>query len=170
MMAPANGTIRGGLFDPLEPESTCKGCITLKWIGIALFGALGGLLRAWLATPTFGMRETSITVLFNVVGAFALGYLASTRYASSWPQWLRTGLCTGLIGAMTTFSGFLGDVLEWSHIDPWVSAGVFFVTVGGSLAGAFTGIELAIWTDNKSLGARRSRAASSQTRAKELIS
>lgn len=109
-----------------------------------------------------------MTVLINLAGAFALGYLSSADFTRRLPKWLRIGFSTGFIGSFTTFSGFLNDVLAWSHSSIWAGAGVFCLTVFGGFAAAYSGVTLGLWTNNRRQAVNAQQ--SSRGNAKELIS
>ena len=67
---------------------------------VAVGGMLGTALR--LAADLLIQQPIS-TLVVNVVGSFALGYLV----ARAWPTasaWLKAGLGPGLLGSFTTFS------------------------------------------------------------------
>jgi fluoride exporter len=79
----------------------------LAWLGVALGGALGALLRAWVAVtwPNQSGHWPWATFAVNLVGAFAIGLLAA------WLQqrgglWVKPWLMTGLLGGLTTYSTF----------------------------------------------------------------
>lgn len=81
-----------------------------KSIAVLIGGFIGGALREAIeliiATPHFPVA----TLLINLIGAFALGYL-NFMIAKKWamPTAVATGLTTGMIGAFTTFSTFMLD-------------------------------------------------------------
>lgn len=87
------------------------------WLAVALGGALGSLARyslgLWLrvAVPGFPLA----TLLVNAVGGLCIGLIfALTVARPDTPDWLRTGLITGVLGGFTTFSAFsLETLLLW---------------------------------------------------------
>ncbi len=87
------------------------------WLAVALGGALGSLARyalgLWLriAAPTFPLA----TLTVNAVGGLCIGLIfALTAARPDTPEWLRTGLITGVLGGFTTFSAFsLETLLLW---------------------------------------------------------
>ncbi|MBI1350053.1 MAG: fluoride efflux transporter CrcB [Actinomycetales bacterium] len=76
-------------------------------LAIAVGGALGALGR-------FGIDEAMnpwapgpwpwSTLLANVLGAFAIGLVATSRRVEAGPGWLRPFLITGVLGGFTTVS------------------------------------------------------------------
>lgn len=112
-------------------------------IGITLFA--GQIDDYWWPYPT---------LLVNLVGSFALGYLVG-HGMSSVPVWMRLGVTTGFLGAFTTLSAISLDVAV-----PIVRHGVGPLVVMGSYAigSIIMGIVCAI--AGLRLGRRRSGATS----------
>lgn len=89
------------------------------WLAVALGGAMGSLARyglgVWVrgALPAFPMA----TLLVNVVGGLCIGLIfAAGATRPDWPEWLRTGAITGVLGGFTTFSAFsLETLLLWQE-------------------------------------------------------
>jgi len=87
------------------------------WIAVAIGGASGSLLRyllglwARVAVPGFPLA----TLVVNAVGGVCIGLIfALTAARPDTPEWLRTGLVTGVLGGFTTFSAFsLETLLLW---------------------------------------------------------
>jgi CrcB protein len=80
-----------------------------KSLSVALFGAIGGILRYLLqikldtVSPSFPVSLVAI----NVLGAFLLGILSGgLLILLSTSDVLNVGLTTGLMGGFTTFSTF----------------------------------------------------------------
>ncbi len=122
---------------------------------IALGGAVGALGRFGLeeAFPPFVPGGFPWgTLLANLVGAFIIGIIATSRRVSAGPEWLRPFLITGVLGGFTTFSAFaleLGLMLDAGRII--AAAGYLLITLlGGLLA-----VHLAVWS--------RARIAGSST-------
>lgn len=93
----------------------------VTWQGavlVALGGAAGALARyglglwiGWLGARSTWATFPVATLLINVSGAFALGYLLtrlglSDPARAAWPPELRLALGSGFLGAYTTFSTF----------------------------------------------------------------
>lgn len=83
------------------------------YVQVALGGALGSVLRFWLAglvaqragAPFWG------TLAVNVIGSFVIGVLASTR-ADGPTDMTRYFLMVGVLGGFTTFSTFSLQTVE----------------------------------------------------------
>lgn len=81
-------------------------------LGVALGSAIGGVLRFWATTWAALVLPHNLplgTILVNVVGSFAIGYLAAATFAT--PRSLggpmtHQVLMTGVLGGFTTFSAF----------------------------------------------------------------
>ncbi len=76
---------------------------------VAMGGALGSVGRFWLAGLVGRFAGTAFpwgTVLINIVGSFAIGWLAAatmrSAHAQAWQAFAMAGLC----GGFTTFSAF----------------------------------------------------------------
>ena len=117
-------------------------------LAIALAGATGGLLRWGLTAGVQRLLPGAFpwgTLVVNVLGCFALGWLA-THFAAraELSLTLRTAVLSGLIGAFTTFSTFSFDTIELlrtGHAGKAVANVVLSVTVG--LLAAWWGVVLA---------------------------
>lgn len=77
---------------------------------IALGGAVGALGR-WAVGLSLGETLARVAVavfMVNVIGAFALGFLAGRLARRPWPEKVLGPLIgVGFLGAFTTFSGFV---------------------------------------------------------------
>ena len=73
-------------------------------------GIIGALLRYWVGLTFAPVSPSAFplgTFLANMIGSFCLALLTSIAAQSrALPQWLVTGIGTGMIGAFTTFSTF----------------------------------------------------------------
>ncbi len=95
----------------------------LTYFWIALGGALGSVSRFWLnsfVTARAGEGFPWGTLLINVVGSFAIGFIATQPGASD-P--LRKFLMVGVCGGFTTFSAFSLQTLELAQRGEWLRAG-----------------------------------------------
>lgn len=117
-------------------------------LAIALAGAAGALLR-WGLTAAVQKVLPGVfpwgTFVVNVVGCFALGWLA-THFAvrAEIGLTLRTAILSGLLGAFTTFSTFSFDTVELlrtGHAGKAVANVVLSVGIG--LLAAWWGIRIA---------------------------
>lgn len=95
---------------PLEgsPAGRYSGQVHIVWI--AVFGALGAVLRyslsIWLASPGFPWA----TLTANLLGCYALGVIFALWGQASPPSPLTSAVQVGLLGALTTFSTFSFEV------------------------------------------------------------
>ncbi|WDF83304.1 CrcB family protein [Lacticaseibacillus pabuli] len=85
------------------------------WNVIAVFigGCLGGLARYGVGLALHDSTSMLGTLAVNVIGSFCLSLLT---YASirkwDWPDWLVLACGTGFIGAFTTFSTFILELVS----------------------------------------------------------
>ena len=115
-------THRTGPGCPPGPPPVHSGVIvTWNLLAIAVGGALGALARYGLVQLAHRYLVSSYwaTIVANVVGCFCIGlafrFLVAGGEQSIGAQtpWLRYGIITGLLGALTTFSTFS---LETIHL------------------------------------------------------
>jgi CrcB protein len=92
------------------------------------------------------------TLVINLVGSFALGYLVA-RGMPSLPAWMRLGVTTGFLGAFTTLSAISLDVAV-----PIIRHGVGPLIVMGSYAVGSIILGLVCAIVGLRLGARRAAA------------
>ena len=87
------------------------------WIAVALGGASGSLARyalgLWARAAVPGLPLA--TLIVNAVGGICIGLVfAASASRPEFPDWLRIGLITGVLGGFTTFSAFsLETLLLW---------------------------------------------------------
>ena len=105
-------------------------------LAVALGGAAGALARHGVSTAVaaaFGPRFPLGTLVVNVAGSFAMGWLfalfAERVHVS--PE-MRLLVMTGLLGAFTTFSTFSVETLALLHAGRWL-AGAANVVLGVAL-------------------------------------
>ena len=122
--------------------------LDVVWVGLG--GGLGSLLRWWVGRVVGEHCRGDFplgTLLINVSGAFAMGYLSvlfmvdwRTRYGTA----LNAACLTGVIGGYTTFSsmeldavklaGTRGGVAAVSYLLLSVVFGLLAAGLGGTLA------------------------------------
>ncbi|GGI46201.1 CrcB protein [Agromyces flavus] len=84
------------------------------------------------------------TLIVNLVGAFALGWLAGGLWTRpSTPAWLKAGLGSGVIGSFTTLSAVMGSLTILGRESEVALAAVYLaVSVVAGLALAAGGLKL----------------------------
>ena len=90
-----------------------------KYIAIACGGALGALARTvvgeWVMARLGPYPFGTITV--NLIGCLIIGIILGAYLCRpDWPQWVRFFLVVGGLGAFTTFSGDVTDVLFYGAV------------------------------------------------------
>lgn len=113
-------------------------------LAIALGGAVGALARHGVSTAvaaTFGTRFPLGTLVVNIAGSFAMGWLyalfAERMHVA--PE-MRLLVMTGLLGAFTTFSTFSVETLALIQAGRWLAgAANVLLSVALCLAGAWLG-------------------------------
>jgi CrcB protein len=85
------------------------------------------------------------TLLVNLVGALALGFLVGRVWPVA-PDWLRAGLGAGLLGSFTTFSALAVSVVELTAVG---AGGLAIAYLAASLVGG-----IAVATAGLRLGTR----------------
>jgi CrcB protein len=115
-------------------------------LAVLVGGALGTGLRLGIDAliPHGAYDFPWSTLLINVVGSFALGYVVSRVWPVA-PDWLRFGLGTGLLGSFTTFSAVMVSLFDLGAL----AVVYVVVTLGAGFGAAALGLRL---------GRRRARA------------
>ncbi|HUQ39543.1 MAG TPA: CrcB family protein [Acidimicrobiales bacterium] len=73
---------------------------------VAVAGALGALARYGIGTAV-GVRSFPwATLVINMAGSFALGFVLGGPGAARWSSHATTAVAVGFLGAFTTFSTF----------------------------------------------------------------
>lgn len=117
-------------------------------LAVAAGGALGSCLRFlvsyWVAVQA-PRHFYLATLAVNLIGCLAIGFLATwflTR--TDLPLALRTGILTGVLGGLTTFSSFSLEVLRLLEQGRWgMALGYLLTSVVGGLLAAWLGMSLA---------------------------
>ena len=95
---------------------------------VAIGGALGAVARYGCALGVervTGRPMPWATLLVNVVGSFALGWLLVTADRAQLSGDVRRFAATGLLGAFTTFSAFSWEIASYLKQDEWLRAGTY---------------------------------------------
>ncbi len=92
----------------------------MQWIALAAGGALGAVSRFWISHHIYqllGKQFAWGTLAVNVLGSFLMGFLAVwlVDKLSAAPEW-RLFWMTGFLGALTTFSTFSFETLQFIQV------------------------------------------------------
>ncbi len=104
-----------------------------EWIAVAIGGMVGSLLRH-ATTQIFSIAGQNglflATLVVNIAGCFAIGWLAQWSEASQMANhWWTVGLRDGVLGGLTTFSSFGLDVVRvWQNSRLEVAIALIAVT------------------------------------------
>ncbi|MCT8977380.1 fluoride efflux transporter CrcB [Clostridium sp. CX1] len=87
-----------------------------KYIFIGAGGFLGAIIRFWIKTTPINSYKEFIpinTLFINITGSFLLALITVTALEIiKIDESLRLGICTGLLGAYTTFSTMCKEAVE----------------------------------------------------------
>jgi fluoride exporter len=118
----------------------------LAYLAVAVGGLVGTGLRLAcdLAFPHADGELPVETLIVNLVGAFALGWLVGGLWTRpTTPMWLKAGLGSGLIGSFTTLSAVMASLIALTREgEPWLAALVLLVSVLGGLGLAAAGLRI----------------------------
>jgi len=113
-------------------------------IAVFLGGSLGVALRLVLdeVLPHAPGELPASTLIANLVGSFALGFLVARVWPTAAP-WLKSAVGPGLLGGFTTFSAVVVTVVdEFGRGDGMLAAGYLATTILLGLAAAAAGLWL----------------------------
>lgn len=116
-------------------------------LAVAAGGAAGSVLRfltsAWVVVH-WPRHYYLATLAVNLVGCFLIGLLSALFLArTDLPLALRTGLITGVLGGLTTFSSFSLEVLRlFENGQPGVAIAYLLSSLLGGLLAAWLGMLL----------------------------
>lgn len=105
----------------------------LPFLAVFAGGLIGTGLRLTmdLALPHAEDALPWSTLIVNLVGTFALGWLAGGLWTRpSTPTWLKAGVGSGVIGSFTTLSAVMGSLAILGREGETASAAVY---LGGSV-------------------------------------
>jgi fluoride exporter len=118
----------------------------LAYLAVAVGGLVGTGLRLAcdLAFPHADGELPVETLIVNLVGAFALGWLVGGLWTRpTTPTWLKAGLGSGLIGSFTTLSAVMASLIALTREgEPWLAALFLLVSVVGGLGLAAAGLRI----------------------------
>ena len=103
-------------------------CLKTEYLWIALGSALGGMARYWLSgvvARRFGEAFPVGTLIVNVTGSFAIGFIASLSDPGGrllMGVSARQFIMLGVLGGYTTFSSFSLQTLNLARDGEWLYA------------------------------------------------
>ncbi|MFE7508726.1 fluoride efflux transporter FluC [Promicromonospora sp. NPDC057488] len=145
-----------------------------RYVGLVALGGAGGSVARYLVSMWAGILLTPLTIAFpgasetilwfpvgtlvvNLVGAFALGYLlealARRGRETVRRRKIRLGIGTGVLGGFTTYSALALEVqglLDQGM--PWLALLYVALTLAGGTATCLSGIALAARADRRGKG------------------
>ena len=118
----------------------------LAYLAVAVGGLIGTGLRLAcdLAFPHADGEFPVETLIVNLVGAFALGWLAGGLWTRpSTPTWLKAGIGSGVLGSFTTLSAVMAALIVLTREgETWTAAAYLLVSVVGGLGLAAAGLRI----------------------------
>ncbi|MBM4342016.1 MAG: CrcB family protein [Deltaproteobacteria bacterium] len=117
-----------------------------KVLAVAVGSALGGVARYGVAVALSGIAPAGVplaTLLVNLVGSAAFGYLFGVQHSRDLQPVVFLGLATGFLGGFTTYATFNAELLNLAMGGQWSAfAGYVLLT----LVACFSGGWLGFWT------------------------
>lgn len=114
----------------------------MRFLWVSLGGAAGSVLRYWVSLLLGDSDFPWGTLIVNIVGSFALGFLLSFAL-ERWSVVLTTSLAVGLIGGFTTFSTFAWETLSIAQTGNLLRAAAYVgVSLVAGLAASVSGLVL----------------------------
>ncbi|MCI1268646.1 MAG: fluoride efflux transporter CrcB [Ruminococcus sp.] len=111
---------------------------------VALGGAVGATLRYLLCLIHFKSDFPFMTLIVNLVGAFAIGIISGIASAKTVNPYLILFLKTGICGGFTTFSTFALETVSLGEKNKMPLALLYaFVSITGCCIGVKLGMRLA---------------------------
>lgn len=141
-----------------------------RYVGLVALGGAGGSVARYLLTVWAGVLLTPLIVLFpsvaetvvwfpigtlvvNVVGALALGYLleALSRRGRETVRRrkIRLGVGTGVLGGFTTYSALALETQQLVGVSIWLALLYVVLTLVGGTAACLGGIAIAARADRR---------------------
>jgi CrcB protein len=112
------------------------------WVGVA--GAAGAVTRYAISLAIGAERFPWATLLINVSGSFALGFILTYATERHLSPTASTAVTVGFLGAYTTFSTFAWESFVLGRTDRAVTAAVYIsASIVGGLLAAWGGYQLA---------------------------
>jgi CrcB protein len=118
----------------------------LPYLAVLAGGLVGTGLRLAtdLALPHADDAFPWSTLIVNLIGTFALGWLAGVLWTRpSTPTWLKAGVGSGVIGSFTTLSAVMGSLAILAREgEAWLAAVYLGVSLVSGLVLAAAGLKV----------------------------
>lgn len=113
-------------------------------LSVFVGGGFGSLLRM-LTINGFGNQFYLGTLLVNLTGSFFIGFIYNSD-AKFLTQPIKMVIMTGIIGGLTTFSGFALDFFKLAQMGEFKRAFLYFIitnllAIGGCMLGYFISVK-----------------------------
>lgn len=102
-----------------------------QWILIAFFGIIGTLIRA-LSVKLTGDFAPWTTLIVNIIGSLGIGVAQASHLSTEWKSYMSLGL----LGALTTFSGYTVYLVNWFEGNELELAAIYFLATNFLCVGA----------------------------------
>lgn len=120
-----------------------------RFLLVCLGGALGTGLRYLVSLAAFRLLGPEFpfgTLLVNLAGSFAIGFIQQLGVAALVPETARIFLVVGVAGGLTTYSAFSYETVRLLEVGAWGRAWMnVVVTTGASLGLCLLGLGAARW-------------------------
>jgi CrcB protein len=113
-------------------------------LSVFIGGGVGSLLRM-LTIASFGNDFYLGTLLVNLMGSFFIGFIFNSE-ARFLTEPVKILIMTGILGGLTTFSGFALDFLKLAQMGEFKRAFLYFIitnllAIGGCVLGYFISVK-----------------------------
>ncbi len=113
-------------------------------LSVFVGGGVGSFLRM-LTVNSFGNQFYLGTLLVNLTGSFFIGFIYNSD-AKFLTEPLKMMIMTGIIGGLTTFSGFALDFFKLAQMGEFKRAFLYFIitnllAIGGCMLGYFISVK-----------------------------
>jgi len=113
-------------------------------LSVFVGGGFGSVLRM-LTNSGFGNQFYLGTLLVNLTGSFFIGFIYNSD-AKFLTEPLKMMIMTGIIGGLTTFSGFALDFFKLAQMGEFKRAFLYFIitnmlAIGGCMLGYFISVK-----------------------------
>jgi CrcB protein len=116
----------------------------MKFLWVGLAGAAGAVSRYAIGLAFSIERFPWATLLINITGSFALGFVLTFFTARHLSPTASAAIAVGFLGAYTTFSTFAWEGYILGRTDRMVSAAIYIAaSIIGGITAAAAGYHLA---------------------------